>query len=73
VTPRRSPGGAPINDEGVSARREALPAALGVRFHGEIGAAVGMTSDEVSRRMQKLRAEIRAQVGRDGGGHLGAT
>jgi hypothetical protein len=25
-----------------------------------------MTSDEVSRRMQKLRAEIRAQVERDG-------
>ena len=57
----------------VSARREALPAAFGVRFHSEIGAAVGMTSDEVSRRMQELRAEIRAQVGRDGGGHLGAT
>ena len=55
-----------MSDEGVSARREALPAALGVRFHGEIGAAVGMTSDEVPRRTQKLREEIRAQVKRDG-------
>ena len=69
VTPRRSPGGAPISDEGVFARREALPAALGVRFHGEMGAAVGMTSDEVSRHMQKLRAGS----GRRSGGTAGAT
>jgi hypothetical protein len=46
----------------------AVPLALGLRLYAEIGAAVGKTSDEGTRRMQKLRAEIRAQVERDGEG-----